>query len=104
MALGTVTQLPEDKLAILTLCLTFGGAPCSFEWGVILETICNLANKLLKLDDWETCTLHVLVQTEIPTQIYLDDDVPFAVRRELIVMSPSTIGVMQTYILTTQRD
>jgi hypothetical protein len=31
MALRTVRHLPEDKLAILTLCLTFGGAPCPFK-------------------------------------------------------------------------
>jgi hypothetical protein len=52
MALQTATQLPDDDLAIITLQLTFGGAPCPFEWGIMSESICNLANELLK---WVTC-------------------------------------------------
>jgi hypothetical protein len=88
MTLRTVTQLPKDKLAILTLCLTFGGAPYPFKWGVISEIICNLVNELLKCNNWEPLTLHALVQTEIPTQINLDDNVPFAVGRQLIVDIP----------------
>jgi hypothetical protein len=61
-ALQKVTQLPEDKLAILTLCLTFGSAPCPFEWGVISETIFDLAIELLKCKDWELTNLHASVQ------------------------------------------
>jgi hypothetical protein len=87
-ALRTVTQLPEDELAILALHLTFGGAPCPFKWGVILETICDLANKLLKCQDWEPTNLHALVQHKIPKRIYLDKDIPFTVGRELIVDIP----------------
>jgi hypothetical protein len=40
----TATQLPKDELAIITLCLTFSGAPCLLKWEILLETICNLAN------------------------------------------------------------
>jgi hypothetical protein len=78
-ALQTVTYLPKGKLAILTLCLTFCSAPCPFEWGVISETVCDLGNELLKCDNWEPLTLHALVQKEIPTQVYLDDGIPFAI-------------------------
>jgi hypothetical protein len=67
MGLQTVTCLPEDKLVILTVCLTFGNAPCPFKWGMISETICNLANKLLKCNNREPLTLHASVQKEIPT-------------------------------------
>ncbi len=73
---------------ILTLCLTFGSAICHFKWGVIPEITCNLANKLLKCNNWEPRTLHSMVQKEIPTQVYLDDNVPFAIGRELIVDVP----------------
>jgi hypothetical protein len=86
--LQTVTQLPEDELAILTLHLTFDSTPCPFEWGVILETICDLANKLLKCKDWDPTNLHASVQHKIPKRIYLDEDIPFAVRRELIIDIP----------------
>ncbi len=47
-ALQTATQLPEEDLTIITLQLTFGGAPCPFEWKIMSELMCNLANKLLK--------------------------------------------------------
>jgi hypothetical protein len=67
-ALRTATQLPEEKTAIITLRETFGGTPCPFEWGVISEPICNLANELLKCDeDWDPSKLHSSVQEhEIP--------------------------------------
>ena len=84
-ALKTATQLPNDDLAIITLRLTFGGAPCPFEWGIMSETICDLANELLKCDDWEPRTLHASVQADIPPRECFNDDVPFATGRELIV-------------------
>jgi hypothetical protein len=70
-ALQTSTQLPDDNLTIITLRLitlrlTFGGAPCPFEWGIMSETICNLANELLKCDDWDPRTLHAPAQADIP--------------------------------------
>ncbi len=58
MALQTVTQIPNDKITLIPLHLTFGSALGPFEWGVILETICDLANKLLKCNKWELLTLH----------------------------------------------
>jgi hypothetical protein len=53
-----------------------------------LETICDLANKLLKCKDWEPTNLHALVQHKIPKRIYLDKDIPLAVGRELVVDIP----------------
>ncbi len=55
------TQLPNDNLAIITLQLTFGGAPCPFEGGVISKSICDLANELLVSKEWDPETLHALV-------------------------------------------
>ena len=52
------------------------------------ETICNLENELLKCNDWDPHTLHVSVQANIPKRDCLDDDVPFAIKRELIVDVP----------------
>jgi hypothetical protein len=68
--------------------LTFGGAPCPFVWSIISEMICDLANELLKCDDWNTADLHASVQRDIPPQQLLADDVPFATGRELIVDVP----------------
>jgi hypothetical protein len=88
MALETTTQLPDDLIAIIMLQLTFGGAPCPFEWGIILETVCDLANKLLKCEDWEPQDLHASVQTNIPPRKYLSNDIPFTIGRNLIVDIP----------------
>ncbi len=78
-ALQTATQLPDNDLAIITLRLTFSGAPCPFEWGIMSESICNLANELLKCDKWNPRTLHATVQADIPTREYLGDYVPFVI-------------------------
>ncbi len=87
-ALQTATQLPDDNLVIITLRLTFGGTPCPFEWGIMSETICDLANELLKCDDWDPHTLHASVQADIPKRDCLKDNVPFAIGQELIVDVP----------------
>ncbi len=52
------------------------------------ESICDLAIELLKCKEWDPLTLHVLVQVEIPTQEYLDNNVPFAMGREMIIDVP----------------
>jgi hypothetical protein len=57
----TATQLPDDTIAIITFRLTFEGAPCPFKWGIMLETICDLANELLKCEDWNPKDLHASV-------------------------------------------
>jgi hypothetical protein len=43
--LKTATHLLENDVAVNTLQLIFGGTPCPFEWRVISELICNIANK-----------------------------------------------------------
>jgi hypothetical protein len=85
-ALKAATQLPDDATALITLRLTFGGAP--FEWGVFSKTICNLANELLKCKDWEPADLHASVQGDIPPRHSFDDNTPFAAGKELIVDIP----------------
>jgi hypothetical protein len=63
------------------------------------ESICDLANKLLKCKEWDPLTLHALVQTDIPTQEYLDDDAPFAMGRDLIINVPvNPHGYADVYI------
>ena len=101
IALQAVTHLPEDNFLILAQRLTFGGAPCLYKWGVVSETICNLANELLKCDDWEPLTLHASVQKETQTRVYLDEDVPFAIGRELIVDTPINHRATQKFSFMT---
>ena len=51
LAIQTCTQLPELNLAIASLRATFGGTYGPYEWGVISESICDLANAILLNDD-----------------------------------------------------
>ena len=63
------------------------------------ESICDSANKLLKCKERDPLFLHALVQADIPTQEYLDDNVPFAIGRELIVNVPvNPHGYADVYI------
>ena len=46
-AIQTCTQLSDENLAIIALRLTFRESPGSYEWGVISESICDLAITIL---------------------------------------------------------
>jgi hypothetical protein len=83
----------------MALCLTFGGTPCPFEWGVISETICNLATALLLKDDWDPTNLHAPNHANFPTPTFLTKDIPFAEGKELIVnVSINNLGTHDIYI------
>ena len=98
-ATQTCTQLPDENLAIIALRLTFGGAPGPYEWGVVSESICDLAMRILQDEDWDPNTLHAPNPELVPTAKMLDDDIPFAVGRKLIVDVPvNPRGVTDVYI------
>ncbi len=54
----------------------------------MLETICDLANELLQYKDWNPKDIHALVQQDILPRQCLDNNVPFASSRELILSIP----------------
>ena len=87
-AIQTCTQLPEEDLAIVSLRQTFGGMPGSFEWGCISEPVTDLTNMILLDEDWDPVQLHAPNQELVPAKQVLDDDIPFAEGRELIVNVP----------------
>jgi hypothetical protein len=65
------TLIPDLELGLLPLRLTFGGAPCPYEWGVISETICDLATAILHDDAWDLDDLQAPNQENSPPpQIY----------------------------------
>jgi hypothetical protein len=67
-----------------------------------LETVCDLANKLLKCKDWEPQDLHASAQKNIPPRKYLDDAIPFVISRNLIVDIPiNPQGYPDVYINNT---
>ncbi len=83
----------------MALCLTFGGTPCLFECGIILETICNLATALLLNNNWDPFNLHAPNQANFPTTKFLTDDIHLAEGKELIVnVSVNTRGIHNIYI------
>ena len=51
-AIQSVTQDPELDIAMLTLRLTFGRAQNPNNFCLLSESICDLANHLLKNDKW----------------------------------------------------
>ena len=93
------TQLPEKDLAVLFLRLTFGGAPGPYEWGVLSESICDLAMAILHDDNWDPETLSAPESKLVPETKSFGDKVPFGVGRELIVDVPvDPRGVTDVYI------
>jgi hypothetical protein len=99
-AVQTCTQLPELSLAIMMLRLSFGGTPCPLEWGAILESVCDLINAILQHDNWDPLTLfNAAAQAHVPPKELLPDDVPFGIRRDLIVEIPiNARGTVDVYI------
>jgi hypothetical protein len=73
-----VTQLPELELALMSLGLTFNGAPEPYEWSVISETICNLTTAIKHNKKWDPMTLVGRNQHLVPPLKILNDLIPFA--------------------------
>ncbi len=88
MAIQTITQLPDKELAIIMLRLTFVGAPCQFEWNVISESICNLANAILHNNSWDLHSDYAPCQHLVPPIDIIDEAIPFAKGAEQILDIP----------------
>jgi hypothetical protein len=72
----------------MMLRLSFGGKPCPFKWGVISESICNLANAILYDNSWDPYDLTAPNQHLVPERTLLDNSIPFGQGLELIVDIP----------------
>jgi hypothetical protein len=98
-AVQCCTQIPELEIGLMTLCLTFGGAPCPFEWGVISELTCDLATTILLNENWDPNKLHAPNQDEFPEPRFFHDNTPFGEGRELIVeVEVNKFGIHDIYI------
>jgi hypothetical protein len=84
----TITQLPDKDLSIIILCLTFGGAPCPFEWNILSESIHDLANEILFDKNWNPLTNYPPSQHLLAAMALLDASISFAKDAELIVKIP----------------
>jgi hypothetical protein len=87
-AIKTVTQVPSLSLALMMLCLLFGGAPRPFEFCVVSETICNLIIAIMHNKSWNPYELCGKNQHLVPPTKFLDDSIPFAKGLELVVDIP----------------
>jgi hypothetical protein len=74
----TITQLLDDELGIIMLCLTFGGAPCLFEWNILLESIPDLANKIFFDKNWDLLTVYTPSQHMVLAMELMENSIPFA--------------------------
>ena len=87
-AAQTCTQLVEINILLMMLRLSFGGKPCPFEWDVISESICNLANVILHDDSRDPYNLISPNQHLVPERSLLDVSIPFGQGSDLIVDIP----------------
>ena len=87
-AIKTCTQLPEEDLAIVALRLTFGGAPGPYEWGVLSECTCDLSIAIMQDAGWDPTSLCALNVHLVPVSLFLDDSIPFAEGKDLIIDVP----------------
>ena len=98
LAVKCITTL--GGLALMMLRLTFGGRPCPSEWCNISETVADLSRALLACKDWDPATLHSPQQKHVGDPVLLDEAVPFAKAREMIVQLPGSDndGAVEPYI------
>ena len=88
-----------DNWALIPLRAVFGGSPCPSEWSIVSETACDVANMLLSHSEWNPDDIHSPIQDKIPPPTLLDEEIPFAPARPLIVRIPiSKLGQSDVYI------
>ena len=87
-ALQTFTQFPEFSILLMWLCLSFGGKPCPYMWGVYSETICDLANAIMHSNHWDRFDLFAPNQPLVSPQPFLIATSLFGEGVELIVDIP----------------
>ena len=98
-AIQTCTQLPEEALEIFALRLTFRGAPGPYEWGVLLESICDLSIAIMQDYGWDPTSLCDPNGHLVPPPLLLDDSIHFAEGKYLILdVTVDARGTADVYI------
>jgi hypothetical protein len=88
-AIKSITTAVTSAIAYIALRLTFGGKACPNEWSVISETTTDLANDLLRCDEWDPEEIQAPIQKHIPEISRLSDTIPFAPGLPLVVQLPN---------------
>lgn len=86
-AIQTITKI-DDELGQIALRATFGGAPNPNEWGLVSESICDLANAIMNDPKWDPNELFSPFQEMLPEDEFLPDDIPIAPGLPMIVNPP----------------
>lgn len=76
-----------DRLLLVALRLTFGGLPCPNLWGVISETITDVANMILLNPYWDHTSLYNSL-SDLDHPLSLSNEIPFHQAKELSVSIP----------------
>ena len=77
-----------EEYLYIALRATFGGAPNLYEWGVISESVTDLANMLMQDESWDPSVLSSNMQASIPPDHHIDRDVPFVPALPTVVSLP----------------
>jgi len=72
--------------------MTFGGAPCPSLWGVISETITDMANSILHNPFWDRNKRFDKSSDSIDPPEPLPDNIPFHPAKDLVVHLPDNLG------------
>lgn len=86
-AIQTITKI-DDDIGQIALRATFGGAPNPNEWGLVSESICDLANAIMNDQKWDPKELFSPFQELLPEDEFLPDDIPIAQGLPMIVNPP----------------
>ena len=89
IAIQSFTQDPTLNIAMLTLRLTFGGAPNPNSFGLVSENICDLANHFLSNTKWNHNKFISPIQDQVPPIESPNEDSPFAQALLIIVDVPT---------------
>ena len=84
----SITQDPTLDIAMMTLRLTFGGSPNPNNFGLVSETICDLANHLLSNPKWNHNKYVSPIQDKVPPIESSKEDSPFLQALPMIVKVP----------------
>ncbi|OEU12035.1 hypothetical protein FRACYDRAFT_245162 [Fragilariopsis cylindrus CCMP1102] len=78
------------QVAFICLRLSFGGSVNPPSWCSVSEMITDLSNELPLIPKWNPDKLFSPAQVQVPAPRYLDDSIPLALARPLVVDIPTT--------------
>jgi hypothetical protein len=88
-----------DNLLLVALRLTFGGSPCPSLWGLLSETMADIANTLLVNPFWDHDSVFDPISNMIEPPQPLPADQPFHSAKDLSVSIPTNpIGFIDIFI------